>query len=256
MREHAEPLIRKFVWRFNSSCSNHSSRRSQFHLHGRQRIRHKLPVIILQRTAGNRRPAHTLGFFPRASGTALPVPVEQRPMDPLCRFGNIIFSGKGGRLRQYLNPFLFLYLPSVIRVSYALGIVHAMEHETDSIADLRQRSKHTKIPHNRRQYILPRTQKRANVIGLVPPMPKIALRWPRAHPLLVHVKNELIVRAHLHHKVLRLLRQINGLPEVQHNLISLWRIRRSDPLRTPYISGHLGRHLRERRSGPSQSRHQ
>ena len=68
----------------------------------------------------------------------------------------------------------------------------------------------------------------------------------RPHPLLVHIKNKLIVGADLHHKVLWLLCQFNGLAKVQHRQIALRRIWRSDPARTPEILRNLGGGLRYR----------
>lgn len=74
-------------------------------------------------------------------------------------------------------------------------------------------------------------------------MSQIAPRRAGAHALLVHIKYELIVRAHVHHKVLRRLRQVKQLPEVQHRHVTLRTIRRGDPFRAPHFFWSVSRKL-------------
>ena len=118
-----------------------------------------------------------------------------------------------------------------------------MKKKTGTIADLGQRSKHAKIPDCGGQDISARTQERRDVIGLISPMTQIASRWAKAHELLINIQNELIVRAHVQDKVLRLLRKLNELPKMQYRLVPLWALRGGDPLGAPHlflnISGKL-----------------
>jgi hypothetical protein len=66
-------------------------------------------------------------------------------------------------------------------------------------------------------------------------MAQIASRWAGVHALLIHIENELIVRAHVHDKVLWLLRKLDQLPEVQYRLVALWAVWGGDPLGAPHL---------------------
>src|SRR5260370_41830123 len=74
-------------------------------------------------------------------------------------------------------------------------------------------------------------------------MTQIASRWAGVHALLIHIKNELVVRAQVHDKVLLLLRKLKQLPEVQYGLVALWAVWGGYPLGAPHlfriISGKL-----------------
>ncbi len=179
------------------------------------------------------------GLFPTPTGAGLgrgPTPVEHRSIDALRGLGNIILPSDRLWRWQYRNATLFFHFPRWIGVGYPLHFAFSVKKKTDTIADLGQRSKHAKIPDCGGQDISARTQERRDVIGLISPMTQIASRWAKAHALLINIKNELIVRAHVQDKVLRLLRKLNELPKVQYRLVPLWALRGGDPLGAPHLS--------------------
>src|SRR5467141_2062714 len=220
--------------------------RSQRHLHGRQRVRHKLPVVFLQHCTDWSGVPNRLRPFPAATDAGVggvPTPVERFSIDSLRGLGNIVLRSDHFWGRQYLNALFFFYFPCWIGVGYALRFAPSVKEKTGTITDLGQRSKHAKIPDRGGQDISPRKQERRDVIGFISPMTQIAPRWAQSHAPLIHIKNELIVRAHVHDKVLRLLRKLNQLPEVQYGLVALWAVWGGDPLGAPHlfqkISGKL-----------------
>src|SRR5712664_2998014 len=220
--------------------------RSQRHLHGRQRVRHKLPVVFLQHCANRSGVPNRLRPFPAPTGAGVggvPTPVEHCSIDALRWLGNIVLPSDRLWGGQYLNARLFFYFPRRIGVGYPRRVAFSVKKETGAIADSGPRSKHAKIPHLGGQDISPRTQERRDVIGLISPMTQIASRRAKAHALLIHIKNELIVRARVHDKVRRLLRKLNQLSKVQYRLVALWAVRGGDPLGAPHffwrISGKL-----------------
>ena len=79
-------------------------------------------------------------------------------------------------------------------------------------------------------------------------MAQIASRWAKAHELLINIQNELIVRAHVQGKVLRLLRKLNELPKVQYRLVTLWALRGGDPLGAPHLFSNISGKLCPRNS--------
>jgi len=89
-------------------------------------------------------------------------------------------------------------------------------------------------------------QERSDVITFIFPMSQIAPRRAGAYALLVHIKYELIVRAHVHQKMLRRLRQLEDFSEVQYRHVALRTIRRSDPFRAPHFFWNFRRELRGR----------
>ena len=176
--------------------------------------------------------------FPAPTGTGVggvPAPVERCCIDTLRRLGNIVLISDRLWRGQYLNALLFFHFPRWIGVGYPLRLAFSVKKKSRTIADLGQRSKHAKIPDRGGQNVSPRTQERRDVIGLISPMTQVASRWAGVHALLIHIKNELVVRAHVHDKVLRLLRKLNQLPEVQYRLVALWAVWGGDPLGAPHL---------------------
>ena len=135
------------------------SRRSQCHLHGRQGIRHKLPVIVLQYCAQRSGVPDRLRLFPVAIGagfSAIPLPVKHVSIDALGWFGNIVLPSHRFRSGQYLDALLFFHLPGCVRVGYPLCFAGSVEKKSRTIADLCQRSKQAKIPDCGGQDVSPR----------------------------------------------------------------------------------------------------
>src|SRR5580700_8877547 len=91
-------------------------------------------------------------------------------------------------------------------------------------------------------------QERRDVVSLKPPVSQIAVRRAGSHALLVYLKEELIVRTHMHEKALRLLSKLNHFAKVQYRLVTLWGIRGGDPFGAPHLSHKFRRVLRRRNS--------
>jgi hypothetical protein len=60
-------------------------------------------------------------------------------------------------------------------------------------------------------------------------MRQIAMRRSETYPMLIHIEQKLIVRAHMHDKMFGLSRQIDNFAKVQNGGIALRDIRRGNP---------------------------
>src|SRR6267143_6378097 len=223
--------------------------RSQSHLHGRQRVWHKLPVVFLQYCTCRSGVPNLLRPFPAPTGAGgVPAPVERCCIDALRRLGNIVLLSDRLWRRHNLNALFFFHFPRWIGVGKLLCFAFSVKKKSRTIADLGQRSKHAKIPDRGGQDVSPLTQERRDVIGLISPMTQIASRWAGVHALLIHIKNELVIRAHVHDKVLRRSRKLNQLPEVQYGRVALWAVWGGDPLGAPHLFQKISGKLRPRNS--------
>src|SRR6267378_8349997 len=166
------------------------SGRSQRHLHGRQRVWHQLPVVFLQYRTCRSGVPNRLRPFPAPTGGGVggvPAPVERSCIDALRRLGNIVLISERLWRGQYLNALLFFHFPRCIGVGYPLRLAFSVKKKSRTIADLRQWSKHAKVPDRGSQDISSRTEERRDVIGFISPKTQIASRWSCAHALLIHI---------------------------------------------------------------------
>src|SRR5512140_3769447 len=85
------------------------------------------------------------------------------------------------------------------------------------------------------------------VEGFIAPVMEIAAAGTAPHASLVHIENELVIRAYMDQETLRLLRDLQYFSEVEHGFVALRNTRRGDPLCYPGLE--LRRFLRKRQRG-------
>jgi hypothetical protein len=90
-----------------------------------------------------------------------------------------------------------------------------------------------KIPNRGGEYILAGSKKRTKIVRFISPVAEIAAAGTAPHAPLIYMEDELVIRAHVHIKVLGRCGKFDNLPEVKHDLIPLWSARGGDPLRVP-----------------------
>ena len=105
----------------------------------------------------------------------------------------------------------------------------ALQKKRGPVSHLRNRSIHSKIPHRRRDQVLPRLQQRCQVESLVAPVRQIAARGPVPSPMPVHKKDEPIVRTHPDNIGSRNSRQRQVPPKMQNNRLTQRRGRMCNP---------------------------
>src|SRR3984893_9393254 len=173
MRWHGECPLWKTGGGVDTCPPDNLSGRSQRHLHGRQRVWHKLPVVFLQHCTCRSGVPNRLRPFPAPTcpgAGGVPPPVERFCIDALRRLGNIVLISDRLWRGQYLNALLFFHFPRWIGVGYPLRFAFSVKKKSRTIADLGQRCKHAKVPDRGGQDISPLTQERRDVIGFISPM--------------------------------------------------------------------------------------
>ena len=95
------------------------------------------------------------------------------------------------------------------------------------------------MPHRCRKRVSPCMQQRRNVVGLVSPMPQVCAARPSARLFPVHIQNELVVRADVHHEMRHGPLQLQHLPKPQHHAVTLSYARSRNPLRSPVFFGRI-----------------
>src|ERR1700730_1404415 len=133
MRAHGKCLLRKPGRHVHSRRPDNVSCRTQCQLHWRQRIRHKLPVIVLPDGAERSGLPDRFGLGPMLAGAglgAVPAPIEHCSIDSLSRFGDIVVSENGIWSGQDLDALFFFHIPRCIGVGYSVYFRLSLEEKS------------------------------------------------------------------------------------------------------------------------------
>jgi hypothetical protein len=131
------------------------------------------------------------------------------------------------------KTFLYFHTPTRIRVHLVLSIALPMGEKGCPVAHLCDGRMRAKIPHHGCQHIPAGSKKWSEIVSFVSPVGEITAARTVAHSLLIYIKDELVIGAHVYIEVLRRFGDFDDLSKVEHNFVSLRSIRSRDPLRLP-----------------------
>ena len=177
--------------RLNSGCAHHPSNRCKFHLHGGERIRHQLPVVVLQYCSSLSGISNRNSLLPFAArrSCVIPRPIEYCTIDALRRFRHEVGPLNVRRRWQSLYALILFNLPTSVSISDTFLRRITSEHKCSSIADLSP-GRNTQTPHRRSDLIMARTQKCRQIVRFVLPVRKITSCRSAPYLALVQAENE------------------------------------------------------------------
>ena len=209
-------------------------------LHRRQHVLYQLPVGIRVLRLARRGGAHQLRSLPAGIFVArlIPVPVEHASVDLFRRTRGVV--SRRSVVAQSRMARLLADAPFQARIHCRFRIGVPLHQKAGAVAHLRHRRRFAKIPHHRRNHIVPGAQQRSQVHCLKPPVKQIAARRPLRRILPVHVQHEPVVRAHVHPVVLRHSREHDLFAKVKHPRSLRRRRRAGNPARRPLRRHQIG----------------
>lgn len=170
---------------------------------------------------------------------AVPGPIEDCSIDSNSRLGSVVTT----HLRRKAPQALFdLDRPTRVAVCRALGAALSVDQKGHPVAHLRDGRMRTKIPNCGCKHILAGAKERAKIVRLISPVAEVASAGTATHTPLIYMEDELVIRAHVHIKVLGRCREFDDLSEVEHDFIPLRGTWGGNPLRFPR-TGMISRKL-------------